>query len=75
MVVSPLVAGIVPRPLVVILVLLVRRMRRVLLRLLVKVARPLLLPVAAGELHQLLPGVPPLVAGQRLLGLLVGRLV
>lgn len=74
MVVSPLVVGIVPRPLVVILVLLVRRMRRVLLRLLVKVARPLLLPVAA-ELHRLLPGVPPLVAGQRLLGLLVGRLV
>lgn len=72
MVVSPLVVGIVPRPLVVMLGLLVRRMRRVLL--LVKVAR-LLLPVAPGELHQLLPGVPPLVAGQRLLGLLVGRLV
>ena len=72
MVVSPLVAGIVPLPLVVMLVLLVRRMRRVLL--LVKVAR-LLLPVAAGERHPLLPGVPPLVAGQRLLGLLVGRWV
>jgi len=56
------------------LVLLVRRMRRVLLLLLVKVARLLLL-VAAGVLHRLLPGVPPLVAGQRLLGLLVGRLV
>ena len=63
LVVSPLVAGIVPLPLVM-LVLLVRRMRRVLLRLLVKVARPLLLPV-----------VPPLVAGQRLRVLLVGRLV
>ena len=60
MVVSPLVVGIVPRPLVVMLGLLVQPMRRVLLRLLVKVARPLLLPVAAGE---------------RLLGLLVGRLV
>ena len=74
MVVSPLAVGIVPLPLVVMLVLLVRRMRRVLLRLLVKVAR-LLLPVAAGVPHRLLPGVPPLVAGQRLLGLLVGRLV
>ena len=74
MVVSPLVVGIVPLPLVVMLGLLVRRMRRVLLLLLVKVAR-LLLPVAAGELHQLLPVVPPLVAGQRLRVLLVGRLV
>ena len=73
MVVSPLAVEIAPLPLVVILVLLVRRMRRVLL--LVKVARPLLLPVAAEVLQRLLPGVPPLVAGQRLLGLLVGRLV
>ena len=74
MVVSPLVVGIVPLPLVVMLGLLVRRMRRVLLLLLVKVAR-LLLPVVPGELHQLLPVVPPLVAGQRLRVLLVGRLV